>query len=112
MLGIALDRHDVDGLGLMGVYLNRKAKVRRQIATYFGPGVARIIGAHNIPVLLHKQGVRVRGVQSDSMNAVSNFSLGIRQLPRGFQPLVYRFPGLAAVVSSENSGGRDSDEHT
>src|SRR5258708_405088 len=43
VLGVALDRHHVDGLRLVRVYVDRKAEVARQVAADLAPGVAGVV---------------------------------------------------------------------
>ena len=61
---VALDRHDVDGVRLVGVDVDREAEVGRQVAADFVPLVAGVVGAHHVPVLLHEQHVGPRRVHA------------------------------------------------
>ena len=70
------------------------------------PHLASIIAAHHVPMLLHKQHFRPRGVHGDRVHAMAYLSLGIGQLPRRFQPLVDRLPALAAIVAAEQAARR------
>ena len=58
VLGVALDRHDVDRLRLVRVHVDREAEVGRQVAADLAPGVAGVVAAHHVPVLLHEEHVR------------------------------------------------------
>ena len=53
MLGIALDRHDVDRFRFVRMHVDGKAEIGGQIAADLMPHVTRIIAAHHVPVLLH-----------------------------------------------------------
>ncbi len=110
MLRVALDRHDVDRLRLVRVDVDRKAEVGRQVAADLVPGVAGVVAAHHVPVLLHEQHVRPRGVHGDAVHAVADLGVRIGDLLRA-QAAVDRLPGRAAVVGAERAGGRDRDEH-
>ena len=86
----------------MGMDVNHKPKVRGQIAADLSPQVAGVVAAHYIPVFLHVQHVRTRGVQRDAVNAVAHLGVGIGNV-WGLQSLVDRFPGGAAIVSAEKA---------
>ena len=92
----------------MGVDVDHEAEVARQVAADLGPRLARIVGAHDVPVLLHEEHLRPRAVHRDVVDAVPHFGLRIRY-PFGSQPLVDRLPRLAAVVGAKRPGRGDGD---
>ena len=53
MLGVALDGHDVDGVGLVRMDVDGEAEVGRQVPADLDPGLAAVVAAHHVPVLLH-----------------------------------------------------------
>ena len=106
---VALDRHDVDGVRLVGVDVDGKAEVGRQIAADLAPGLAAVVAAHDVPVLLHEQHRGARRVHRDAVDAVADLGVRIGDV-LGLQPAVDRPPGLAAVVGAKRAGGRDRDE--
>ena len=77
MLGVALDGHDVDGFGLVRVDVDGEAEVGGQVAADFVPGVAGIVAAHDVPVLLHEEHVGARRVHGDAVNAVADLGVGV-----------------------------------
>src|SRR5439155_986368 len=50
-----LRKHDVDHVRLVRVHIDHESKVSRQISADLLPGLAGIVAAHHIPVLLHEQ---------------------------------------------------------
>ncbi len=108
MLPVALDGDDVDGLRLVGVNVDHEAEVGRQVAADFLPRVAGVVAAHHVPVLLHEEHVRARAVHGDVVNAVADLGVRVGDV-LGMQSLVDGAPGLAAVVGTEGTGGRDGD---
>jgi len=104
-----LTRDDVDGLRLMRVHIDGEAEVGGQVAADLGPGVAGVIAAHDIPVLLHKEHAGPRRMQGNAMHAVADLRIGVRKLVRRLQAAVTGAPRLAAVVSSEDTRGGDGD---
>ena len=58
VLRVALDRHDVDGFRLVRVDVDHEAEVGRQVAADLMPQLAGVVGAQDVPVLLHEQHVR------------------------------------------------------
>ncbi len=109
MFRVALDRHHVDRLRLVRVNVNHKSEIRRQIAADFLPGIAGIIAAHHVPMLLHEEHTRALGMHRNVMNAVADLGVRIRNILRS-QPAVDRLPGFAAIIGAECPGSRDSDE--
>src|SRR5437660_1286872 len=73
VFSIALDGHDVDGFRFVGVDVDHETEVGRQIATDFFPGITRVVAAHHVPVFLHEEDVRIRGMHGNVMNAVADF---------------------------------------
>jgi hypothetical protein len=41
----------------MRVHIDHEAEIGRQIAAHFMPGIAGIIAAHHVPMLLHEEHV-------------------------------------------------------
>ena len=77
MLGVALDGDHVDGFGLVGVDIDDEAEVGGKIAADFVPVVAGVVGAHDVPVLLHEEDIGTRGVQRDVVDAVADLGVGV-----------------------------------
>ena len=109
MLGVALDRHDVHGLGFVCVHVDREAEVRGQVAADLH---------HESPAL----SVRITS-QCFCMKSVSGFegcivmwwtqcptSASSSGMSFGVQSLVDRTPGRAAVIGAKRSGRGDRDE--
>src|ERR1700730_15731522 len=110
VLGVAFDRDDVDRLGLVRVDVDRESEVRREVPTDFAPRVARVVGAHDIPVLLHEEHVRTGWVHRDAMHAMTDLGIRVRDALRP-QAVVDRPPTLAGAVAPEGPGRRDRHEH-
>src|SRR5436305_2085535 len=96
---VALDRDDVNRLRLMRVNVDGKTKIGRQIAADFAPLLAGIIGAKNVPVLLHEQRVRPRRMHRNAMNAMSDFRLRVRNVIR-MKPAIDRLPVFPAIIGA------------
>jgi len=109
VLGVGLDGDDVDGLGLVGVDVDGEAEVCGEIAADLVPGVAGVVGAHDVPVLLHVERGGAAGVHGDVVDAVADLGGGVGDVC-GAEALVDGAPGLAAVVGAESSGSRDGDD--
>ena len=110
MLRIALDRHHVDRLRLMRVNVDHEAEIGRQIAAHFVPGIAGVVAAHHVPVLLHEQHVRAATgciAMRWTQWPTSAFGSGMYS---DSQPVVDRLPGLARIVGAERARRRDRDE--
>src|SRR4029453_9513860 len=73
MLGVALDRHDINRFRLMPLHAEGKTKITRQIVAGFAPRIARIVGSHHVPMFLHVQRARTRWMHRDAMHAVTDF---------------------------------------
>ena len=110
MLGVALDGDDVDGLGLVGVNVDGKSEVGGKVAADFLPGVAGVVAAHHVPVLLHEEHAGTRGVHGDVVDAVADLGVVVGDV-WGAQAAVDWPPSLPAVVGAKGSCGRDGDEH-
>src|SRR5262245_39298580 len=80
MLRIALNWYDINRFGLMRMNVDRKSKIARQISADLMPGTARVIAAHHVPMLLHEQGFWTRGMHRDSMHAVTNLRVRVRNV--------------------------------
>src|SRR2546428_621431 len=109
MLGVTLNRNDVDGVWFVRVDVDREAEVGRQIAADLPPRLAGVVAAHDVPVLLHEQHARTRAVHRDAVNAVADLGSRVGYLLRPEAP-VDRSPRLAGVVGPERAGRRDRDE--
>ena len=110
MLGIALDGNDENSFRLVGVNVDGKSEVGGQVAAHLMPGVAAIVAAHHVPMLLHEENVGARPMHGDAMNAVADFGGGIGK-ELGFQAAVDGPPGLPAIVGAKGARGGDGDEH-
>ena len=108
MLAVALDGDDVNRLGLVGVHVDGESEIGGQVAADFVPVVAGVVGAHDVPVLLHEEHAGTLGIHGDVVDAVADFGVGIGNVLR-VQAFVDRLPGLAAVVGAEGARGRDRD---
>src|SRR5262249_8899383 len=108
VLTVALDGNDVDGLRLVCMHIDREPEVRWQVPAHLFPRVTGIIAAHHVPMLLHKQHSRSRGMHCNVMNTVANLRSGIWNVLRE-ESAVDRLPGLAAVIASKRARGRDCD---
>src|SRR6185312_76472 len=111
MLRIALDWDNVNRLRLMRMHIDREAEIGWEVAAYLAPGFAGIVGAHYIPVLLHEQHIRARGVQRDAVDTVPDFSGRIWH-EIGLEPAIDRLPGLAAIVGSKRPSRGNRNENT
>ena len=109
MLGVTLDRHDVDRLGFVRVHVDRKAEIARQIAADFAPRVTRVVAAHHVPVFLHEEHVGARGVHGDAMHAMADLRVLIGNLSRS-QAAVDRAPGGAGIVTTKRACRGDRGE--
>src|SRR6476469_624495 len=78
VLGVALDRHHVDRLGLVGVHVDGESEVARQVAAHLSPRLARVVAAHDVPVLLHEQYPGARAVHRDAVDAVADLGGRVR----------------------------------
>jgi hypothetical protein len=108
VLRIARDRHDVDGLRLVRVHVDREAEIGGQVTAHLVPRVAGVVAAHDVPVLLHEEHVGTRGVDGQTMHAVPHIRVRIRD-GLGVQSLVDWTPALATVVAAERPGRRYRD---
>jgi thiazole synthase len=55
VLRVALDRDHVDGFRLVRVNVDHEAEIGRQVPADLVPGIAGVVAAHHVPVLLHEQ---------------------------------------------------------
>ena len=109
MLGVALDGNDEEGVGLVGVDVDGEAEVGGEVAADLAPGVAGVVGTHDVPVFLHEKGGGAAGMHSDVVDTVADLGCGVGDL-EGAEAAVDGLPGLAAVVGAKGSGGRDGDD--
>ena len=82
MLRVALDGDDVDRLRLVRVHVDHEAEVGGQVAADLLPGIAGVVAAHHVPVLLHEEHVRARRVHGDVVNAVADLGRRIGNVLR------------------------------
>ena len=110
MLRVAGDRDHVDGVRLVRVHVDREPEVGRQVPADLVPRLARVIAAHDVPVLLHVQHRRAGRMHREAVHAVPHLRAGVRDARRS-QAVVDRPPGLAAVIGPERPRRRDRGEH-
>ena len=91
------------------MHVQREAEIGGQVAADLVPGIAGVVAAHHVPVLLHEQHVRTRGVHGDVVHAVAHFGAQVGNVA-GPQATVDGLPRDAAVVGAEGARGRDGDE--
>src|ERR1700675_58995 len=103
---VALDGHDVNRLRLVGVNVDHEAEIRGEVPADLLPGVAGVIAAHHIPVLLHKKYARTRWVHGDVVNKVAALSRWVRNV-LGIQTTVDRLPAFATIVGTKGSRCRN-----
>jgi len=108
---VALDGDHVNRFGLVGVDIDCKSEVGRQVAADLMPGVAGIVASHHVPVFLHEEHAGTRRVRRDVMNAVADLRCRLGDLLR-VESFVNRSPRRARVVAAKSTSGRDGDEDT
>src|SRR5208282_1077065 len=111
VLGVALDGNNIDGLGFVGVNVDDEAEVGGQVAADFLPGFARVVASHDVPVFLHEENARPRGIHGYVVNAVPDLGGWVWNVFR-IEAAIDGLPGFAAVVGTECAGGRDGDPDT
>ena len=89
----------------------RKTKITGQVAANLPPGVATVVAAHHVPVLLHEQHIASGWVPSDPVHAVADLGIRIGDALRA-QAAVGRAPGLSGIVTAKNPCGGDGDVQT
>ncbi len=109
MVRIARDGDYVNRFRLVRVHVDHEAEIGRQVAADLVPGIASVVGAHDVPVFLHEEHIRARRVHRDAVNAVAD--VGSR-LGNGLrvQSAVNGLPRLAGIVAAKSPGGGDRDE--
>ena len=110
VLGVALDRDDVDGLGLVGVDADRESEVAGEIAADLRPVSARVVTAADVPMLLHKQRVRAGRMHREVVDAVTDLSLRVGE-EAGTQAPGGNLPRRSLIVRAKRSRGGDRDVH-
>src|SRR6266702_4688044 len=95
----------------MRVNVDWKPEIAWQIAADLIPRSACVITTHDVPVLLHKQLVRVRWVHGDAVNAMTDLCVRIRNVLR-VQPAIDWLPCFSAIVRPKRSRRRDRDEYS
>ncbi len=103
VFAVAFDGRDVDCFGLMGVDVDYEAEISGEVAADFVPEVAGVVAAHDVPVLLHEEGVGFPRMHGDVVNAVANLGVGIGNVLRD-EALVDRLPGFTRVIRAESTG--------
>ena len=73
---------DREAAGLMGVDINGKTEIAWQISAHLIPLLPGIVGAHYVPVFLHKQNAGACRMHRNTVHAVTDFGIGIRQFVR------------------------------
>src|SRR5882724_6447256 len=106
MFGVTLDGHDEYGFGFMRMNVNGKPEIRWQVSADLAPLLSGIVGPQHIPVLLHEENIRARGVHGDAVYAMADFSVRIGQPVLRLQSPIDWLPVLAAVVGAERAGRR------
>ena len=92
------------------MHVDREPEVGRQVPADLMPGLAAVVAAHDVPVLLHEQHLRPVRVHCQPVHAVPDLGVRVRDA-LGLQPPVDRPPALARVVGPERASGRDRREH-
>src|SRR5262249_22265871 len=94
--------YDIDGFGLMCVDVDDEAKVGREIAANLDPVFSGIIGAHNIPVLLHEQSIGARAVHGDAVHAMADLRRSVGNVER-MQTSINGFPCRAFIIATKRA---------
>src|SRR6516164_8884837 len=105
---VAGNWNDIDGFRFVGVDINHKAEVAGEIAADLVPLRTRVVATHNVPMLLHEQRTRPRGMKGDMVNAVADFGVGVGN-ELGDKAPVDGGPCFAAVVGAKSACGGDGD---
>ena len=87
-----------------------KAEVGGQVAADLVPGVAGVVAAHHIPMLLHEQHVRPRRVHGDAVHAVADLGLRVRDDSRSAGPWLIGCHVWPPSSRAEGAGRGDGDE--
>src|SRR5205814_2088453 len=87
------------------------AEISGQVAADFAPEIARVVAAHDVPMLLHEESIGLRRVHGDVVDAVADFGVGIGNVLRD-EAFVDGLPGFARVGGAESTGGGDRDIDT
>src|SRR5690348_13504094 len=111
VLGIALDGEDVNGFRFVRVDVDDESEIGRQVAADFLPIVAGIVGAHDVPVLLHEENAGTLGVHRNVVDTMSDLCVLIGNILRS-QAAVDRLPGVAAIVAAEGAGSGDCNPNS
>ena len=110
MLRVALDGDDVDGFRFVGMDVYGEAEIGREVPADLYPGLAGVVGAHDVPVLLHVEDVWTRWMHREAVNAMADLRVLVRDGP-GTKPPVLWSPRPAAVVGAEHTSSRYRDEY-
>ncbi len=109
MFGVAFDGDDEDGFGFVRVDVDGEAEVGGKVPADLVPLVTGVIGAHDVPVFLHKEGVGTCRVHGDVVDAVADLGGGIGDV-FGVEAAVDGAPGETGVVCAESASGGDGDD--
>ena len=90
--------------------IDDKAEVGGEVAADLAPVVAGVVGAHDIPVLLHEEHAGAGLVHGDAVHAVADLRGGVGDVLR-VKAAVDGLPGFATVIGTKCAGGGDGDEH-
>src|SRR5262245_22662544 len=82
----------------------------RQVTADFRPVVARIVGAHYVPALLHKEHARPLRIHRDVVNTAADAGVRIGNVSR-LQSAIDRSPLLAATIGAESARGANRNPH-
>ena len=91
------------------MHVDGEAEVGRQVTAHLLPGLAGVVAAHDVPVLLHIEHLGARRVPGEAVHAVADLGVLVRDGPRP-EPLVHGAPVLPTVVGAKDAGGRDGHE--
>ena len=94
----------------MRVHRDGETEVGGQVAAHFAPGLAGVVAAHHVPVLLHVQHAGPGRVHRQPVHAVAHLGFRVRDAV-GSEAAVDRPPRPAGVVGPERAGRRDGGEH-
>src|SRR5262249_45643233 len=99
---VGLERQDVHAVGSVWVLCHREPEVRGQLAlAAVGPGVARVVGTIDAPMVLEKEALRPRRMERELVRTVPELRVLLAfGEKRRTHVLVLRGPGVARVVGA------------
>src|SRR6185312_1350500 len=86
-----------------------EAEVGGQVTADLVPGIAGIVGAHHVPVLLHEEDAGALRRHGDVVHAVAHLGGGVGDVLR-VEAAVDGLPGFATVIGTKCAGGGDRDK--